>query len=179
MTRLLCRTTLAFLLCAGFLVSGASANSRDVAEYNDLGIRAYESGQFEEAVGHFRSAYGRSRNSNTIQRNLTNALQALANEHARTNDFGSAIDLLQDAIDIAPANPGPYIQSGAYLLRENRVSDAIFRLEEAIELKPGDLEAHELLGRAYYEDNDLPSARAQWDYVARSRSLAQRAGQAL
>jgi len=38
-------------------------------------------------------------------------------------------------------------------------------LEAAITLKPGDLDAHELLGQAYYMDNDLSSARAQWDYV--------------
>jgi hypothetical protein len=45
------------------------------------------------------------------------------------------------------------------------VPEAVYRLEEAIELKPGQLDAHELLGEAYYRDNDLAWARRQWDYV--------------
>ena len=73
------------------------------------------------------------------------------------------------AIGIHPENPSPLVQIGSYYLKLNQVSDAIFRLEEAIELKPGLVEAHFMLGEAYYQDNDLPSARAQWDYVLEMR----------
>jgi len=46
------------------------------------------------------------------------------------------------------------------------VQDAIARLEEAILLAPENLDAHELLGDAYYQDNDLSAALAQWEFVA-------------
>ena len=59
----------------------------------------------------------------------------------------------------SPQNPSPLVQVGSYHLKRNEVSNAIFRLEEAIELKPGLLDAFSA-GRAYYQDNDLPSARA-------------------
>ncbi len=64
-----------------------------------------------------------------------------------------------------PQNASPFIQLGSYYLRIDDLNAAIQRLETAIQLKPGDLDAHELLGHAYYRDNDLFSARAQWDYV--------------
>ncbi len=54
----------------------------------------------------------------------------------------------------------------------------MFRLEEAIELAPGDTDAHYLLGEAYYRDNDVSSALIQWEWVHQvdpdKRGLAER-----
>jgi len=156
-----------FLIIAVPVVAAmaAFAASQEVARLNDLGISAYDQKDYEEAVKHFQAAYARSGSSATLERNLTNALQALANQEAETSNYTAAVAHLERAIAITPGNHAPYVQLGALYLRQNRVSDAIFRLEEAIEITPGDIDAHELLGKAYYEDNDLPSARAQWDYV--------------
>lgn len=137
----------------------------DPAEYNNLGITAYNAGRYREAVTYFEKAYDGARDNQTVHRNLCNAHQAMANDFAKKNDFTDATSHLMKAIGVDPENPSPLVQLGSYYLRMDRISDAIFRLEEAIELKPGELEAHELLGEAYYRDNDLPSARVQWDYV--------------
>jgi tetratricopeptide (TPR) repeat protein len=59
----------------------------------------------------------------------------------------------------------PLIQLGAYYLHEGRTREAIFRLEEAIELASEDVDAHYLLGEAYYRDNDVVSALDQWAWV--------------
>lgn len=147
------------------LVAAGNASGQTSVEYNNRGIEAYNKGQFRASLQYFEKAYEGASDSATVRRNLCNAHQALANEVALEGNFQQAIKHLEIAVGVEPENPSPLIQLGSYYLRMDMVSDAIFRLEEAIELKPGELDAHELLGEAYYRDNDLASARAQWDYV--------------
>ncbi len=155
-----------FLAFACLLLSGASASGQtEPVEYNNLGISAYNAGRFKEAVAYFEKAYDGARDNQTVRRNLCNAHQAIANDLAKQSNFADATLHLSKAIGVDPENPSPLVQLGSYYLRMDRVSDAVFRLEEAIELRPGELDAHELLGEAYYRDNDLPSARVQWEYV--------------
>ena len=160
-----------FLLAAVNLCGlGAHAHAQIAAEFNNLGIEAYDSGRYREAVTHFERAYEIAPESEVVRANLCNAHQAAANELAKgtangRQDYAAAAKHLEQAIGVDPKNPGPLVQLGAYYLRLKMIPDAIFRLEEAVELKPGNIDAHELLGQAYYEDNDLPAARAQWDYV--------------
>ncbi len=156
--------SLVLMLMAGWSAWAADM-AQDPVEYNNLGIQAYNAKQFEEAVKWFERAYRQARDNTVVRRNLCNAHQALADQLAKQNNLNGAVQHLTTAISVDPENPTPLIQLGAYCLRMDRVSDAIFRLEEAIELKPGELDAHELLGEAYYRDNDIPSARVQWDYV--------------
>ena len=142
-----------------------SAASQDAAYYNQLGIESYDAGRFQIAIDYFERAYEVSPESDTVLHNLCNAHQSWANELSNVGRRDEAIRHLELAISIDPANASPLVQLGAYYLRNDEVSTAIFRLEESIELQPGLLDAHELLGEAYYRDNDLPAARAQWDYV--------------
>lgn len=135
------------------------------AEYNTKGIQAYEQGDYTEAIRYFEKAYELAADHGTVRHNLCNANMARANELAMDKQYQAAIDLLKVAISVEPENVAPLIQLGSYYLSIGDTNQAIFRLEEAIELKPGELAAHELLGEAYYRDNDIPSARAQWDYV--------------
>lgn len=135
------------------------------AEFNQKGIEAYDSGRFKEALTYFEEAYELASDNEVIKHNLCNAHQEVASQLERDGKTEDAIRHLTLAIGIVPENPSPLVQVGSYYLKTNEVSNAIFRLEEAIELKPGLLDAHFLLGEAYYQDNDLPSARVQWDYV--------------
>lgn len=148
----------AVLACAG----GAAASP---GQYNDAGIAAYNAGRWKEAIAHFERAYNLVPDNGTVRRNLCNAHQAIANEFAGNADFPAAVRHLELAVGIDPENPSPLLQLGVYYLRLEMVPEAILRLEEAIELAPGMLDAHEFLGQAYYLDNDIPSARAQWEYV--------------
>lgn len=141
------------------------ANTPTAADFNNQGIAAYESGNYPLAINLFEQAYNGARDNPTVRHNLCNALQAQANVDAKGADFASAAKQLETAIGVDPQNPSPLMQLGAYYLRLDMVPDAILRLEEAIELKPGELDAHEMLGRAYYADNDTSSALTQWDYV--------------
>ncbi|MBI2422839.1 MAG: tetratricopeptide repeat protein [Candidatus Hydrogenedentes bacterium] len=155
------------LLGAALLPGGPCLQVRaDVTvTQNEMGISAYEAGRFEEAIAYFEKAYEQAPDNDTLRHNLCNALQAQAKSLADTKDLQPSVKYLETAISVDPENVSPLIQLGSYYLHMNLVRDAIFRLEEAIELKPGELNAHELLGEAYYRDNDIASARAQWDYV--------------
>lgn len=148
-----------------FLVVSPVAHGRTAAEFNQAGIEAYNSGQFKDALSHFEEAYELASDNETIKHNLCNAHQEVASAYENAGKTEEAIRHLTLAIGIFPENPSPLVQVGSYYLKNNEISNAIFRLEEAIELKPGLLDAHFLLGEAYYQDNDLPSARVQWDYV--------------
>jgi tetratricopeptide (TPR) repeat protein len=159
---------LACAIAATFIVPHAFGQYNPDAqsvEYNNLGIAAYNNGNYTEAIGNFEKAHEISPEKEVVRRNLCNAHQAVANKLAKDTDYDLAIRHLQLAVGIDPENHSPFIQLGSYYLQKDDVNKAIYSLEEAIELKPGVLDAHELLGEAYYRDNDIPSARAQWDYV--------------
>lgn len=149
------------VLCLGSLAFAED----NAAEYNNMGIKAYNGGRFAESIRYFEKAHELARDNGTVRHNLCNAYQATANELAKQNKYAEAIEPLKTAISVEPQNAAPLIQLGSYHLQLDQTQQAIFRLEEAIQLKAGDLTAHELLGEAYYRDNDIPSARVQWDYV--------------
>ena len=145
--------------------SGAHTQERHPAEYNNQGVEAFNSGNFNLAISLLEQAYALTPESTIVQRNLCNAYQGQANEYGLRKEYRGAMPYLERAMRVDPDNVSPRVQAGSYFLNLNEVNAAITHLEEAIRLKPGDLNAHELLGQAYYMDNDLSSARAQWDYV--------------
>jgi hypothetical protein len=146
-------------------MSGVMAQGTPAAEFNQRGIEAYNADNFSEAVRQFEKAYELSPDNETVRHNLCNAHQSLASQLAKENKFSAATKPLITAIGIEPENPSPLIQLGSYYLQIDDTKQAIFRIEEAVELKAGDLTAHELLGEAYYRDNDLPAALIQWEWV--------------
>jgi tetratricopeptide (TPR) repeat protein len=150
---------------AAVTMLAAAAYAYTAVDYNRLGIEAYNGKSYNEAIRHFELALESAPENDTLRRNLCNARQGAADELAKGADFAAAVQHLERAIRVDPGNPSPLVQLGAYYLRLDMVGEAIYRLEEAIELKPGFLDAHELLGEAYYRDNDLPWARRQWEYV--------------
>lgn len=153
------------ILCLCLAAAACFAADMGAVDYNNQGITAYDSGNYPLAISLFEQAYDGARDNTTVRHNLCNALQAQANQLAKQADFANAAKHLETAIGVDPQNPAPLIQLGAYYLRLDMVGDAILRLEEAIEIKPTDLDAHEMLGRAYYADNDPANAMTQWDYV--------------
>ena len=135
-------------------------------EWNALGVEYYAGGDWNRALHCFLEAAALVPDNETVLRNLSNAYQARAAELADSGDYTGAAQHLEEAIKASPENPLPRLQLGSYFLRMSLVQDAIARLEEAILLAPENLDAHELLGDAYYQDNDLPAALAQWEFVA-------------
>ena len=147
------------------LVFCLPAASQSAVDLNNAGTESYNRGDFLRASTLLETALDLAPENPVVRRNLCNARQSLADQHAKQGDVRTAVRLAESAIQADPDNASPLIQTGAYYLRLDDVGKAIDRLEKAIVTRPGDLDAHDLLGQAYYRDNDLSSARAQWDYV--------------
>ena len=147
------------------LVVAAAAYGAEPAELNSQGVALYDAGNYAEAAAAFEAAYALSPDNAVIKRNLCNVYQASANAMAKEANFAAAVKQLERAIAINPQDPSPLIQLGNYYLRLDMVAEAVYRLEQAIQVAPYNVDAHELLGEAYYQDNDLPSARTQWAWV--------------
>jgi Tfp pilus assembly protein PilF len=156
------------IVAIAFLAVSATVAARGdnaSADLNNAGVEAYNRGEYDTAIGYFEKARTGDADKAIVQRNLCNAHQNLAGEMAKNGDFKGAARHADDAAAIDPENMSPLVQAGSYYLRLDDVNRAIERLEKAITVKPGELTAHEMLGYAYYRDNDLSSARAQWEYV--------------
>ena len=152
-------------LTGAFLCVFFAAQAQSASEYNATGVGHYNAGEWDKAVEAFLKAYELAPDNTTVRANLCNAYQAAAHELAKAADFTSATKLLEQAIGVSPDNSSPLIQLASYYLRLDLVSDAIFRLEEATDLDPENVTAHDLLGDAYYKANDLPTALAEWEWV--------------
>ncbi len=163
MTHLRTPLFIALIALTPFLAETAAAQA--ALDLNAEGAQLYEAGKWERAVKKFFHAYQADPQNDTIRTNLSNAYQAYAGHLAETGKYDGAIDQLQDAIRYDPTNPRPLVQLGAYFIHEGHVADAIFRLEEAIELAPDDIDAHYLLGEAYYKDNDAAAALEHWEWA--------------
>ena len=146
-----------------------SAQGQTAHELNDQGIAFYDAAQWDQAIQAFERAVGLAPDNAVVKRNLCNAHQAAANDLAKEADFAAAVKHLEIATSVDPENESPLVQLGAYYLRLDYVAEAIARLEEAIELAPRNVDAHDLLGDAYYMDNDVPSAQVQWKWVIEVR----------
>lgn len=142
-----------------------SACAQTALGFNAEGAQHYEAGEWKLAIDKFFRAYQAEPQNDIIRTNLSNAYQAYSGHLADTGKYDGAILQLQDAIRIDPTNPRPLVQLGAYYIHEAHVADAIFRLEEAIQLAPDDVDAHYLLGEAYYKDNDAAAALEHWEWV--------------
>ena len=142
-----------------------AALAQDASEYNAAGVEHYKAGEWDQAIEYFELAHEMASDNETVRRNLCNAYQSAANELAQEALYREATQHLVNAISVDPHNAAPLIQLGSYYLRLDMVSDAVFRLEEAVELAPDNLDANELLGDAYYRDNDLAAACVNWEWV--------------
>ncbi|MBN2308088.1 MAG: tetratricopeptide repeat protein [Candidatus Hydrogenedentes bacterium] len=151
------------ILCA--LGAGLQAAGQTAEELNTAGVRHYGEKNWPEAIACFEQACDLEPDNSTIRRNLCNAYHASAISMAKEGDFEGAEQQLLLAIGVDPENSRPLTCLGTCYLHMGLVPDAISRLEEAIALDPENIDAHYYLGQAYYDDNDLAAALAQWEYV--------------
>lgn len=161
----LLRNVRSITIVACLLAAGGTVAAETATDYNELGVEYYRAEDWDQAIDHFRAAYQIAPENETVRRNLCNAYQAAANKRAKAADFVTASDFLLIAISVDPENALPLVQLGSYYLRLHMTEDAVFRLQEAIELDPESVDAHELLGDAYEKSNNLSLALAHWEWV--------------
>jgi tetratricopeptide (TPR) repeat protein len=149
------------------IVPAGAATAVDPAALNARGVSLYNTGRFDDALNVFSHAYRLAPEHPVVRKNLANTYQALANKHVESRDFAGAVERLRMAVNLAPDSVVPLVQLGACYLQLNHIGDAISALEEAITREPGNIDAHALLGEAYYRDGDVPAALVQWEWVAK------------
>ena len=142
-----------------------AALAQTASELNARGAELYQQNRWEEAAEHFKRAFEQEPGNDVVCQNLMNAAMMHAQSLFEKGDKTKAYDWLKLAMRAQPRDHRPINQLGAYYLYDGDVRSAIFRLEEAIELNPGDIESHFLLGMAYYKDNDVTAAIDQWEFV--------------
>ena len=62
---------------------------------------------------------------------------------------------------LKPDDPTPYLGLGRVLLKQNRPREALPYLRQAVQMEPASAEAHEELGKAYSELNELAAAQQE------------------
>lgn len=156
------------IVCLGALFVVGCAYAQTAADYNASGVEQYNAGNWDQAISDFGRAYELAPDNDTVRRNLCNTYQAAAHAVASTGEPGDieqGVRILEQAIRIDGGNPSPLVQLGSYYLRLDWDSDAVFKLQEALQLEPQNRTAMELLGDAYYKSNDLVSAVSMWEYA--------------
>jgi Flp pilus assembly protein TadD len=121
-----------------------------------LGRTKYNENRFDEAVHAFQQLLKLDPNNVKAEDNLGLAFSGLGRVDDAAGAYENAIAWQKNA---ATKNPGPYIDMGSLLLDQNRSTEAISYLKQAIEISPRDFKAHELLGKAYSRLDQLPEAQ--------------------
>jgi Flp pilus assembly protein TadD len=123
-----------------------------------LGRTKYNENRFEEAIHAFQRCLQLDPKNVKAEDNLGLSYAGLGRAEDAVSAYRTAIEWQKDA---SAKNPGPFIDMASLLLDQNRPTDAISSLRQAIEIAPRDAKAHELLGKAYSRLEQFPQAQAE------------------
>ncbi len=122
-----------------------------------LGRTKYNENRFDEAVAVFKKCLELDPRSVKAEDNLGLSYAALG----RTEDALAAYKQAISWDNNLPKDSGPYIDLGSLLVDNNRSSEAVPYLLEALRCAPQDLRAHRELGKAYLHLNELAKAQSE------------------
>ncbi len=126
------------VLGAGFvLVRQAGAY---VIQMED-GMRALQSGKYDDAVRALEQAYTRKPNDHTV-------LVLLASAYVQKEDYAKAVPLLEQAVRLDPNDAMSQFNLGLARLKQGQFDQAIPHLQKAVALDPKDTDARQALQQA-------------------------------
>lgn len=141
-----------------WLTRSLEENPKDAEAWYYLGRSKYNENRFEEAILAFERCLELEPRSVKAQSNLGLSYSGL-------NRIAEALAALQQAIawqaDSPRKSAEPYIEMGDLLTQQNRATEAVGYLLQAVEIAPGESRAREKLGNAYLNANDLSAAQSQ------------------
>jgi tetratricopeptide (TPR) repeat protein len=123
-----------------------------------LGRTKYNENRFDEAIAIFTECLKLDAKHVKAEDNLGLAYEALGRTEEAIAAYRTAISWDASA---AVRNSGPYIDLGTILVDNDRSSEAVQYLLEALQISPQDLRAHRELGKAYLHLNQLQNAQAE------------------
>lgn len=133
-------------------------NSQDSQSWYYLGRTKYYENRFQEAIDAFAECLKRDARNVKAEDNIGLSYQGLGRPQAAISAFQTAI-----AWQAGSANriPQPYIDLASLLLEQNRTEESISYLRDAVEIAPNDSKAHEQLGKAYVQKDELQKAQVE------------------
>jgi tetratricopeptide (TPR) repeat protein len=140
-----------------------------LAQYS-LGLALNNQGRADEAA----EAFARLEAITVARPGDPNARQYLglvratdANAAARAGDVDRAVALYEQAIELAPRDPRPYLQLGALLVRRGAFADAVPVLEAGVAVDPTDTSLRYVLAAALARTGRRDEAVARLEEVLR------------
>jgi tetratricopeptide (TPR) repeat protein len=123
-----------------------------------LGRTKYNEKRFDEAVRAFTECLKLDAKNVKAADNLGLAYEALGKTEDALAAYRNAVAL--DAGTVT-RSLGPYLNLGTLLAENDRASEALPYLEQAVQIAPGDGRAHRELGKAYMAVNRLEEAQRE------------------
>jgi tetratricopeptide (TPR) repeat protein len=140
----------------------AQVSPREPNVHFGLGFLYWKSQDYEKAKAEFRAELANDGDSAQAWAYLGDTEMKLGNREAAASDLNKAIQLRSD-IRLA------YIDRGIMLSEENKYKDAIADFRKAIELDPGQPDAHYRLARAYQALGESTEAEKEFKRVQQLR----------
>ena len=141
-----------------WLTRSLQSNPTDSDGWYQLGRTKYNENRFTEAIDAFKKCLA-------IDATNVKAEENLGLSYAGLGDDLDAIKAYQTAIDwqttSATKDAETYIAFGTLLLDQNRPKEAIPILIQATQIAPSVSQGHELLGKAYFQIEDLQKAQTE------------------
>ncbi len=141
-----------------WLTESVELEPRNAGAHYYLGRTKYNEKRFDEALRAFTECLKLDTKNVKAADNLGLAYEGLG----RTED---ALAAYRNAVALDAAAPsrslGPYLNLGTLLAENNRASEALPYLEQAVQIAPSDAQAHRELGKAYLAVNRLEESQRE------------------
>lgn len=133
-------------------------NPVDSDGWYQLGRTKYSENRFIEAIDAFKKCLAIDATNVKAEENLGLAYAGMGKVPEAINAYQTAIDWQTSS---AAKDVEPYFALGTLLLDQNRAGDAIQVLLQATQIAPLVFQGHELLGKAYFQTEELTAAQTQ------------------
>lgn len=139
-------------------------NPGDSDGWYQLGRTKYSENRFTDAIAAFKQCL-------TLDPRNVKAEENLGLSYVGVGKNLQAIAAYQAAIawqaNADRKDPEPYLDLGALFIDQNRPKDAVPLFVEATKIAPSVSRAHEFLGKAYLQTNDLPKAQIELEQAVK------------
>lgn len=139
-------------------------NPGDSDGWYQLGRTKYSENRFTDAIAAFKQCL-------SLDPKNVKADENLGLSYAGLGDDSQAVTAYQAAIawqaNTDRKDPEPYLDLGSLLLDQNRPKDAVPLLIEATKIAPAVSRAHESLGKAYLQIDELPNAQIELEQAVK------------
>ena len=147
-----------------WLTLAVQLSPEDSQAWYHLGRTKYSENQFDMAISAFSQCLKLDPKNVKAEDNLALSFEGLGRVDDALATYRTAIEWEEQAPN---KNSGPYIDFGSFLIDQNRPEEAVRYLVVATDISPQDARAHEKLGKAYSQLDQLAKAQVELERAVR------------